>query len=467
MPSVRFLRLLSLLAIAGLLAGCIPPVPYPSRVTPDATAAPTRQPPVATRLVPTPTLTPYPDWWVEPAQLRNVNITFWHPWTGEVAEEVASLAYDFNKNNSHGIMVTARGMGGNAALAEEVESGIPLPELVIAQPEQISAWQGEIAAFVDLNLYRSDPTWALPTDAFYDVFESSPEGEQISLPAERSARVLFYNLTWAKELGFSQPPKTPAQFQEQACAAAAALNADRFYENNGTGGWLWELDSLTVLSWLAAFDAHPEVPVDGTYQFQTENAAAGFSFLRTLLDGGCAWANKTLSTYEIFASRRALFFSGSLQDIPALKIAMPYLKSADAWTVIPYPAADGDQVVLTSGVDFAIPQSEPARQLAAWMFMRWLLEPQQQARLIRAGGTYPLSEHALSGLDAYSRQNAQWETALAWIPESQPAPADARWRTVRSLLQDAAWQIAQPYVKLEDIPDVLTQLDEMILQLSP
>jgi hypothetical protein len=45
---------------------------------------------------------------------------------------------------------------------------------------------------VDLNVYRSDPTWALPADAFYDVFESSPEGEQISLPAERSARVLFY-----------------------------------------------------------------------------------------------------------------------------------------------------------------------------------------------------------------------------------------------------------------------------------
>ena len=71
--------------------------------------------------------------------------------------------------------------------------------------------------------------------------------------------------------------------------------------------------------------------MDGTYQFQTENAAAGFSFLRTLLDGGCAWANKTISPYEIFASRRALFFSGSLQDIPASLYEAAEIDGANGW----------------------------------------------------------------------------------------------------------------------------------------
>jgi hypothetical protein len=243
----------------------------------------------------------------------------------------------------------------------------------------------------------------------------------------------------------SPAPKNPAQFQEQACAAAAALNADRFYENNGTGGWLWELDSLTILSWLAAFDAHPEVPVDGTYQFQTENAAAGFSFLRTLLDGGCCLGKQNHFPYEIFASRRALFFLGQPAGYPGVKDCHAIPEECGCVDGHPIPRSDGDR--LCSLQVLILPFRNPNRPAAGCLDVHALDAGASTTGAVDPGRGYlsPLRACTIR-VGRLQPPECQWETALAWIPESQPAPADARWRTVRSLLQDAAWQIAQPYL---------------------
>ncbi len=52
----------------------------------------------------------------------------------------------------------------------------------------------------------------------------------------QSAQVMFYNNTWASELGFDAAPQTADEFKEQACAAAAANDADDTPDNDGTGG---------------------------------------------------------------------------------------------------------------------------------------------------------------------------------------------------------------------------------------
>ncbi|PIZ25991.1 MAG: ABC transporter substrate-binding protein, partial [Chloroflexi bacterium CG_4_10_14_0_8_um_filter_57_5] len=40
-------------------------------------------------------------------------------------------------------------------------------------------------------------------------------GQRLGAPAQRSARFLFYNQTWARELGFSAPPATADEFRQQ------------------------------------------------------------------------------------------------------------------------------------------------------------------------------------------------------------------------------------------------------------
>jgi hypothetical protein len=59
----------------------------------------------------------------------------------------------------------------------------------------------------------------------------------------------------------------------------------------------------------------------------------------------------------------------------------------------------------------------------------------------------------------------QWVKAVGWKGQLQPAPTLASWRVARRIYQDAAWQIFQPFTKLEGIPAVLAELDKMVIEL--
>ena len=55
---------------------------------------------------------------------------------------------------------------------------------------------------------------------------------------------------------------------------------------------------------------------------------------------------------------------------------------------------------------------------------------------------------------------------MKYLDLIQTPPANATWRTVRSLLEDAGYQALLPSIKPEQIPDVLKMLDEMIVEVG-
>ena len=83
--------------------------------------------------------------------------------------------------------------------------------------------------------------------------QDSLDGYRYGIPAQRTAKVMIYNRTWAKELGFDDLPATPEDFEKQTCAAYNALLNDNNKDNNGLGGWVIDNDAMTMASWAAAF----------------------------------------------------------------------------------------------------------------------------------------------------------------------------------------------------------------------
>jgi multiple sugar transport system substrate-binding protein len=288
-------------------------------------------------------------------------------------------------------------------------------------------------------------------------------GYRFGIPIQRTGEVLFYNRSWAKELGFSEPPSTPEEVKAQACAAARLQLKDLDPNNRGTGGWIINTDPLPVISWMFAFgaDRMPDDPT-GEYQLNTPAIVQAFTFLHDLFDQGCAWISRMPDPALYFANRQALFYSGSLIDIPLQARVMDNAGNKDEWLVLPYPHTDGIPVLVVSGSSLAIIHATPKEQMAAWLFSRWLLNPERLARLDAASGSFPVRISSLDYLDDFRQQHPQWSQAISWLVWAQPAPRQPSWRAARWVISDAAWNVFNPNILPTPISFILEQAETTI-----
>jgi multiple sugar transport system substrate-binding protein len=407
---------------------------------------------------------------VAAAALRGVNIQVWHAFTGGGGDVFASQVARFNRANEWGIVVTPTGYGDYPTLFDAVNTALDsggTPDLVAALPEQTLAWSAS-GSVVDLVPYIGDAVWGLGSDAVADfppVFWSQDKinSEQIGVPAQRSARFLFYNKTWAHKLGFDKPPETAEEFRQQVCAANASFRSDANPQNDGYGGWIVDTNWQTAYSWLLSFGGGAMDGID--YSFRTNPNLAALQFLKSLFDDHCAWLSTEATPFDSFARRSALFVSGDLAEVPMAIESMSRLKNTDEWTLIPFPGTTGS-VLVAYGPSYSVLKSTPYKQLAAWLFARWLLLPQNQAQWVEAAGLFPLRTSVLDQIGPYRAASPQWDTAVGDLSLAQGVPHLASWRKVRYVLQDGVTVIFQMNTPVDQLSSVLTEMDTMAQELN-
>lgn len=465
-------KTLILLLLAGLLVAACQPALNPGEPATPTPAVETTRPSLPSPFpTPLPTLAPTatPQFLVPLVQLKGLQIRFAHPWIGEVSHQLDLLVDRFNQSNEWGIHVIVQRPGSSMALAQQVEeqADSATPNIIIAPSEHLLYWHENGDRVVLLNELISDLAWGLSEQQRADfplVFwlQDQSDGNQLGIPVQRSPRVIFYNLSWGSELGFSRPPVTLEDLKTHACAAAQANNTDQVRTNDGTGGWLIDTDGLTAYSWMKATGlANPLQGDPARLVFEQPETLAAFEYLRGLVDEGCAWFGRSPATYEYFANRDTLFYTTSLLDLPLVTSTMARMNSDDVWTVLPFPGSDRPTVIV-SGVSYSLLRSDPQRELAAWLFLRWMITTDTQLALLEAGGGFPVSASSASLANAYRQRYPQWGPALQWIPIAQAAPISGDWRVARFILEDAVWQSLQSYVTAEQIPSILGQLDDTI-----
>lgn len=460
---------LSLLFTCVLIVACqvqpttSPPPPTTEVVTPSVPAV-TAQPTLNATRTPTSKIP------IAAAELRGIKLNLWHPLGGEQAKALKSIMEDFNQNNIWGIQVTATSLYSLSALEEQVLFAArenKLPQVVLAPPEVIADWGAKLKVIVGLSPFIEDGEWGLAAKERIDFYNLNWQSnrERFSLPLQRNAAVLFYNQTFAQELGFSTPPATPEEFRLQACAASKKSLNDDTYDNDGQGGWFLERDPLTLLSWLEAFNAQTFQSQSGQIRFNSSPNAETFTYLRKLLDSACAWVSKTSTAAEAFAQRRAILYSGSLENLLAQERIQALAKSTDRWSLLPYPATTASPTILTSTTDGAILTSRPVEQLASWLLLRWLLLPRSQVTWASAAATLPVRSSAFESMSDFARAHPQWATVAKNQSAMKTPPQSPEWRLARRILEDAAWQIFQPYVPITRIPTILLEMDSTLEEL--
>lgn len=448
-------KLLPVALLLALTAGCAGANTATPAGTVTATAASS---PAATEVVSTPTL----DLSVAAQKLRGVKVTFLHPWTGDMATAMGDLIDQFNQTNEWGIVVSAEAAGS----ASEVENTLladlqnsTLPEVVAAPVDVLLGLNQNSETVVDLTPFVESKDWGL-TSTYLSVFwdQDVKEDYRLGIPAQRNSKVLVYNQTWAEELGFSQPPLTPDDFLTQSCAANAAMKLDNDSQNDGLGGYIIDTDALTMASWAAAFGSDLS-------NFNNAHTIGALTYLRGLMDKGCAWNSKDPAPYAYFAARQALLYSADLQDLLRQQQAMTSAGNSDTWTVLPFPTSTQAHLV-SEGASYAVLTGAPEKELAAWLFIRFLSSLDAQGKLVKASVTLPLSDEAIPYAVELQDRLPQWVDVVNLLPDASAVPTDARWNKAKMIWEDASWQLFRSNLTAEQIPDLVKQMDDTLKELT-
>ncbi len=128
------------------------------------------------------------------------------------------------------------------------------------------------------------------------------------------------------------------------------------------------------------------------------------------------------------------------------------------WRAAPIPHTTSKAVMDIYGASLSVPKSTPEKQLAAWIFIKWLSGTEQQARWVRASNYFPVRKSTASELGDYFKENPQFEDAFNILTTSitKAEPPFAGYDEVR----DAAAAAFNAILDGADIDETLADLDE-------
>ena len=403
---------------------------------------------------------------VDGEALRGLEISVWTPWYGVEQSLFETFVNEFNTNNEWGIKVSAQSQINFTNLYEVTTASLPTaekPDLVIALPEHAQGWYAD-GVTTDLIEYVDDPLYGLDSsDIPFAIWNQDLSGKaRVAIPAQRTAQVMLWNQSWAEELNFKSAPATADDFRRQTCRAHGSMKTDALAENDAMGGWIVDTEPMTAYSWMLTFNGG--VLEEENYRFLTPENIDAFKFLRELSESNCAWQGAT-DPITSFANREALFVTVSLQDLPTVTRAFASADNRDTWSVQPFPHED-DGALVVYGSSYVVMDSTDEEQLAAWLFVRWLLDNEQDARWVEATHLFPLRDSTLSLLGDYERTHPQWKQAVELLPQGELQPTLGSWRTVKTMLGDGFAHMYRVNVPSGQVAAILAQMESTAKELS-
>ncbi len=395
-------------------------------------------------------------------------IQWWTNHTGSREEELIPMVEDFNATNPCGITVEHLSQGGYDEIRDKMNASIgagELPAALIVGYQNDQAFYQLNDGLADLNIYVDDATWGLSEEEIADFYPGffnqsvhpAFDNQRLGFPPNRSMEVMFYNQTWLEELGFAGAPTTPDEFKEMACAAAEA-NGD------GTGGYILRDDASALAAWTLAFGGDI-LTEDGTqYAYNTPATVEAMTFLKGMLDEGCAYFFTEGYPNPEFAARRAIFTQGSSSGVPfygsdVVTVAEEAGTEPDVWGVGVIPHTTDDPVMNVYGGDIMITANTPEQELAAWEFIKWFTEPEQQARWDVISGYFPTRASTvplLADFISESDTGMQFEQGLALLPYGAFEPQLISYQAVRDEAQ-AAFNAIMQGADVQETLDALTE----------
>ena len=227
----------------------------------------------------------------------GVTINYWYQHTRSREEALTEIINNFNSNNEWGITVVGSHQGHYGQIYEKMLTVVGTPEV----PDIVVAYQNQAADFylanegvIDMRSLVNSEKWGLSSEDFDDFYPGfiaqdifpSLGGVRLGFPPKRSMELLYYNVDWLNELGFSGPPNTPEEFLEIACAASAQPFSNATTPESSVG-WLIDIDASTFASLTFAYGGDVFDKDNVKYTYNSPSAIKAGKLLSELSSKGC------------------------------------------------------------------------------------------------------------------------------------------------------------------------------------
>lgn len=343
-------------------------------------------------------------------------ITYWYQHSRSREEAMQAMIEDFNATNQWGISVQGEYAGSYGEIYNKIIAGIPsgkVPDVAVAYQNQAATYVTQ-GAIVELSPYIESERWGFTDEELTDFFPFVELGDYLlqfegryGFPPHRSMEVLYYNEDWLRELGYHHPPHTWDEFKEMSCVASDPAD-DRY-------GYELSIDASTFADMLVNRGG-AMVNEDATaYTFGDRAGLDVLTLIQELFDEDCAIVETEAYGDQVdFGVGRVLFTFSSTSGLPFYRDVVAQGGGFN-WSISTMPTTLDTPRVNIYGASLSILRTTPEKQLAAWLFIKWLTEPEQSARWTRATDYFPVRRSAAEGLTDYFDENPQFEKAFGFL----------------------------------------------------
>lgn len=378
-----------------------------------------------------------------------VSLSFWHAFTSDPQKKALDdLIGEFNRTNGRGITVTATSQGTYTQLYEKtlraIQSGA-LPEISHAYETFVADYM-RADTVIDLSPYLTSARNGMSAPqrddvyrAYYDANTFPQFGNRLlSFPFSRSLFVLYQNDEMLRAANVASP-RTWAEFERAVMALTKKDAAGRTTQY----GWAVPLDASSFNAWVYSMGGTLMAADNRTVAWNGKEGLAVLSTIERLVKGGYAYVPRGFDYQNDFAASRLAFFMGPTTTRAFITAA---LRGSLQWSIQQIPQADPARArTVQYGANLAVMKSTPEKQLASWLFVKWLAERDQTARwavqsyfmpVRRSAGDAPVVK------DFWTQKDPQGKQAFELLASALPEPNLRGQQEVRDAILEALSRVA-------------------------
>ncbi len=343
-----------------------------------------------------------------------ITLEFWHAMSGNLNELVDELTASFNESQD-GIVVNATFQGSyddtyNALLAAFEAGG---------EPNIIQNF--DLASQTMIDTGRLVPAWQLMENDGYDssIFVDavrdyySDENGMVAMAFNSSTPLIYYNQEMFDAAGVEMPEGSMTFSEFKAlCDELLAAEVAPYCITFGQVGWFFE--QILANSGGLYFDENngrTGRPAEAV--FNTDQGVEVFTFLTDLFAEGYApnLGNTWTDTDDTFITGQAAMTMDSTSDVSLIENANFEVGT----TYIPHSdSSERNGVIIGGAALWLLDSGDAAMNDAAWQFMKFLAEPEQQVTWHTGSGYFPVRTDVQESeeIQQFWAENPNFQTAI-------------------------------------------------------